>query len=270
MGFSINTNVSALKANLYMNNANKNLERSLMALASGSALANAASNASGLAIADSMSAQVSGLGQAMMNINDSIGMIQTADGGLAGYNENLSRIRELTLQASNGVMGDSERQAIQKEIDQLVASSNDIANDTSFNDKKLLDGTGSFTFQTGPDQGNTQTVTIPDMNTASVLGTIDVTTDAGRATALDSIDSAMTQVNDTRATLGASQNRLSSTFNSVSLTQINQAAAESQIRDIDFALESANFSQQNLLTQTGAFAQAQSNASAYNVMRLLQ
>lgn len=271
MAFTINNNASALKANMYLNNANKNLENTLAKLAAGIATANAASDASGLAIADGMSSQVAGYGQAMMNINDAIGVTQVTDGALSGINDNLSRIRELTLQASNGVLDDTQRGAIQKEIDQLLQANDSIVSDTKFNDQTLLDGNGSFTFQTGANSGDTQTVSIADSSSSVILGGgIDVTSQSSLATALESIDGAMAKVADNRANLGAAQNSLESTFRNVSLSQVNIAAAESQIKDVDFALESMNFSQQNLLAQSGSFAAAQSNAVSASITGLLK
>ncbi len=270
MSFKINTNVSSLHTNLSLQNGQKALDRTLAMLASGNALANAANDAAGLAIADSLSAQAAGYGQAMMNINEGAGLIQTADGATQGINDNLSRIRTLTLQASNDTMNDSSRAAIQKEIDGLLESIDSIVQGTSFNGKNLLDGSGTLTFHTGANSGDTQSLDIPDMSSTSLIGTIDVTTAAGRSTALDSIDTAMEQVNSTQATLGASQNKLESTFNNISQTQINITSAESQIRDVDFAQESMNFTQQNIMAQAGSFAHAQANASLSSVMRLLQ
>ncbi len=270
MAFSVNTNISSLKANLYAKKAEDSLQKSLDALSSGSALTKSANDAAGLAIADGMFAQVSGYGQAMMNINDSIGLVQTADGALSGYNDNLSRIRTLTLQASNGTLNEDDRAIIQKEIEGVLKSMDSIVEGTSFNGKKLLDGSESFRFQIGTNSGDTQDLNIPDMTISSLVGTIDVTTAAGRESALSNIDTTMEQISSTQATLGAAQNTLTSTYQNISSTQINVAEAESKIRDIDFAAESANFSKQNLMTQAGSFAQSHSNTSIANVMRLLQ
>lgn len=275
MSFSINTNVASMNANMHSNSTNAGINKSLSSLASGSSLNSASYNAAGLSIANQLSAQVSGLGQAIMNANDSIGLIQVADGALEGYNENLERVRVLTLQASNGTMSADDKAIIQKEIDGLLESSDDIAKSTSYNGMKLLDGSGgslgngTFVTQAGADAGVTQSVSIGNARVASLVGSIDVTTDAGLATALDSVDSAMGKIGNIRSDLGASQNQLESTIRNISVTQINVAYAESQIRDIDFAAESANFSQKNIAAQIGSFAQAQANANASNVLGLL-
>ena len=276
MSFSINTNISAMTANLHSNLANQGVNSSLGRLSSGSNLGSAAYDASGLGIANQLSAQVSGLGQAIQNSNDSIGMIQVADGAMQGISENMDRIRVLTLQASNGTMNADDRAIIQKEIDGLLESSDDIAKQTSYNGISLLDGTGgssgdgTFVTQSGADSGDTQSVTIADAQVSSLVGSIDVTTEAGRTAAMSSIDSAMDSISDIRADLGASQNQLMSNIRNISVTQVNVAEAESKIRDVDFAAESANFSQQNIMSQIGSFAQSQANASAANVTRLFQ
>lgn len=276
MSFSINSNISAMRANLNSNIKNQGLDNTLGMLSSGSKLGNAAYDASGLGIANQLSAQVSGLGQAIMNSNDTIGMIQVADGAMSGINDNMERIRVLTLQASNGILGENDREIIQKEIDSLLESSDDIAKTTSYNGINLLDGSGgttgdgTFSTQSGADSGDTQDVHIADAQVASLLGSIDIRTEAGRTSALESVDSALSSIGDSRAELGASQNQLMSNIRNISVTQVNVASAESQIRDVDFAQESANFSHANIMSQVGAFSQAQANASASNVTRLFQ
>ncbi|MBT5934905.1 flagellin [Sulfurimonas sp.] len=274
MSFSLNTNIGAMQANLHSNLNSNATSKTLESLSSGSQIGSASYDASGLGISNQLSAQVSGLGQAIQNSNESIGMIQIADGAMQGISDNMERIRVLTLQASNGTMNADNRAIIQKEIDGLLDSSDDIAKQTSYNGINLLNGTGgsssdgSFVTQTGASAGDTSTMNIGDAQVASLVGSIDVTTQAGREEALDSIDSAMQGIGGIRSELGASQNQLMSNIRNTSVTQINVASAESQIRDVDFALESANFSRQNIMSQVGSFAQAQANASGANITRL--
>jgi len=274
MSFSLNTNIGAMQANLHSNLNSNATSKTLESLSSGSQIGSASYDASGLGISNQLSAQVSGLGQAIQNSNESIGMIQIADGAMQGISDNMERIRVLTLQASNGTMNADNRAIIQKEIDGLLDSSDDIAKQTSYNGINLLNGTGgsssdgSFVTQTGASAGDTSTMNIGDAQVASLVGSIDVTTQAGREEALDSIDSAMQGIGGIRSELGASQNQLMSNIRNTSVTQINVASAESQIRDVDFALESANFSRQNIMSQVGSFAQSQANASGANITRL--
>lgn len=270
MSFSINTNISSMIANLNANTANNSLNDSIKNMSSGSYFSSAAYDASGLSIADQLSAQVSGLGQAIQNSNEGIGMLQIADGGMSGINDNMERIRTLTLQASNGTLNSSNREAIQKEIDSLMESSNQIANSTSYNGIQLLNGSsGTFTMQTGANSGETQNATIGDATATSLVGSIDVTTQAGRDAALTSVDSALKSIGEIRSEIGSSQNALISNVRNISVTQINSAAAESQMRDVDFAQESANFSKANIMSQVGSFAQAQANISKSNLAGLL-
>jgi flagellin len=266
-----------MTANLHSNLNNSALNRSLGSLSSGSAVNSAAYDASGLGIANQLSAQVSGLGQAIMNSNDSIGMTQVADGALKEYGNILDNVRVLTIQASNGTLSSGDRDIIQQQIDSLMESADNIAKTTKFNGINLLDGTGgsagngTFTTHSGANSGDTQSVTIGDAQTASVIGgAIDVTSQNSAEASLTSIDNAIENINGLRADLGAAQNQLMSNINNISVTQINVASAESNIRDIDFAAESANFSQANLSAQIGSFAQSQANASQANVLNLFR
>ncbi|MDF1883399.1 flagellin [Sulfurimonas sp. SAG-AH-194-C21] len=273
MSFSLNTNIGSQQSNLYANQNSLNMNKSLNALSSGNKLTQSANDAASLAISNKLLALVSGSGQAIQNSNEMVGLYQVADGGLSGIEDNTQRVRVLTLQASNDTLSSSDRENIQKEIDALSESSLDIANSTSFNGINLLDGSGgsqgdgTFVTQTGADNGDTQSTTIADIRTS--IPTVDVTTQSGRDAALANIDSGLSAINDTRATIGASQNSLISNIRNTSVSQINAASAASQLRDVDFALESANFSRQNILAQTGGFAQAQANSRNSNIASLL-
>jgi flagellin len=253
MSFSVNTNINSMTANLYSNKNDTNLQGSVARLSSGSKLNAAADGAASLSIANRFSAQVSSMGQEIMNANDSIGMIHIADGALSGVNDNMDRIRELTLKASNGTMNSDNRASIQKEIDSLLKSSNQMVKSASYNGIALLDGSSG---------------SLGDANFSNNLS-IDVTTESGLSSALNSIDGAKGNINKIRSDLGASENKFGSQIRNTSLSQINAASAESQLRDVDFATESANFSKENLMSQISAFSQAQANTIASNAMRLL-
>lgn len=260
MSFSINTNVAAMNANLQLTQNNSSLNQSVGALASGNKLSNAANNASSLMIANQHSTQVSGLGQIVMNANDGIGMIQIAEGAMQGISDNTDRIRTLTLQASNGILNADNRASIQKEIDGLMKSSNEIATSTSYNGIKLLDGSSS---------GDNSMVQDARMSTL-FSSPIDVTTQENAMASLEIIGAGNANIESIRSSLGSSQNQLEATIRNTSVSRINAASAQSQLRDVDFAAESANFSKQNLMSQIGSFVQSQANASAANVTRLFQ
>jgi flagellin len=180
----------------------------------------------------------------------------------------------LVVQASNDTQDATSRGYITKEVIALLAQAEDIADDTKFNGIKILDGTvnaGTFTFHTGAYSGETQAVSIGDAQTAVlVTGAIVVATKTDAEVTITSMDEAIAGVDGLRATLGAAQNKLESNVRNISVTQVNIAAAESNIRDVDFAAESANFAKHNILAQSGSYAMSQANSVQQNVLRLLQ
>jgi flagellin len=278
MGFRINTNISAMQAhrNSVMNNLQ--LDRSLNSLSSGLRINRAADDAAGLAIADKLSAQSQGLGQAIRNANDGIGLIQTADGALEEYTNILQRVRVLATQSANDTQDSTSRGHIQKEVKALLEEASDIASTTKFNGVSLLDATGgatgSFTFHVGAYSTDTQTLSIGTNTVKAITGAtvasnkVDTRTNA--VATISRMDTALDNINTKRAELGAAQNKLESTVRNISVTKVNVAAAESNIRDVDFAAESANFAKRNILAQSGSYAMSQANAVQQNVLRLLQ
>ncbi len=276
MGFRINTNVAAMTAHMYATRNNVALDRSLSALSSGLRINKAADDSAGLAIANQLSAQSNGLGQAIRNANDGIGLIQTADGALDEYSVILNRVRTLAAQAANDTQDAISRGYISQEIVALITEASDIAATTAFNGIHILDGTGGdgnglFTFHTGANSSQTQTLNIGNADLATlVLGAYDVNTQANAEITIQTMDDAIIAVDSLRATLGAAQNKLESTVRNISITKVNIEASESQIRDVDFAAESANFAKYNILAQSGAYAMSQANAIQNNILRLLQ
>ena len=273
MSFSINSNTSSQQANLYGTQNTQNQDKTLTALSSGSEVTKTANDAASKAISDKLLAMMAGSGQAIENSNESIGMLQTADGAMAGIEDNTQRIRVLTLQASNDTLNDSDRANIQLEIDALSTSSQDIASTTKFNGINLLDGTGgslnngTFTTQTGANSGDTSSVQIADART--MVGSVDVTTQEGRDAALSTVDDGLKSIADSRSNIGSAQNALMSNIRNTSVSQINAADAASKLADTDFAKESANFSQESLSAQSGSFAQSQANSRSASLAGLL-
>ena len=279
MGFRINTNIGAMNAHKNALANNVGLDKSLTSLSSGLRINKAADDSAGLAMANKLSAQSQGLGQAIKNANDGIGMIQTADGALEEYGNILQRVRVLAVQSSNDTQDTTSRSYIQKEVTALMAEAEDIVKTTSFNGVNLLSGKagagkdGKFTFHVGAFKDNTQEVNIGNMTVTTSVGaasTFAVTSQAKAETAIKTMDDAIKTIDGKRADLGAAQNKLESTVRNISVTQVNIAAAQSQIRDVDFAAESANFAKHNILAQSGSYAMSQANAVQQNVMRLLQ
>ena len=280
MGFRINTNVGAMNAHRNATMNGIELDKSLNSLSSGLRINRAADDASGLAIADKLSAQAQGLGQAVRNANDGIGMLQTADGALEEYGNILHRVRVLAVQSSNDTQDTISRSHIQKEVTALLKEAQDITDTTRFNGIHLLDGSGgeggdgTFVFHVGAFADETHSVVIASNSVSAITGAsitdnkVDTRTNAEATIAR--MDSAIDKLDDRRATIGAAQNQLESTVRNISVTQVNVTAAESQIRDVDFAAESANFSKHNILAQSGSYAMSQANAVQQNVLRLLQ
>ncbi len=244
-----------------------NLDANLTKLSSGARINSAADDASGMAIADGMSAQVRGLGQAIQNSNNAIGMVQIADGAMQEYSNILNDVRQLTLKAGSGILNAGNRQSIQSEINGLLSSANNIINTTSYNGINLLGGNGEFSFQTGANSGDNIDMNFGDAS--SLLPSIDVLSAQGIEDSLKNIDDALEASGLIRTNLGAGQNALESNIRNISVSQINIASSESQIRDLDFAKESANFNKNNLLDQISTFALAQKNISQANVLDLL-
>jgi flagellin len=280
MGFRINTNIGAMNAHRNATMNNIGLDKSLNALSSGLRINKAADDSAGLAIANKLSAQSQGLGQAIRNSNDGIGLLQTADGALEEYGNIMKRIRVLAVEASNDTQDSVSRGYISQEIQALLGEASDINYTTKFNGAKILSGSaptataGTFVFHTGAYGTETQSVAIGSASVSTIVGNsapnLVVSTQAQAETLIASMDTAIKAVDGKRATIGAAQNKLESNVRNISVTQVNIAAAESNIRDVDFAAESANFAKHNILAQSGSYAMSQANAVQQNVLRLLQ
>ena len=268
----IQHNISALNTHRNLSFNNTQAGKSLEKLSSGYKINRAGDDAAGLAISEKMRGQIRGLDMATKNAQDGISLIQTAEGALNESHAILQRMRELAVQAANDTNVDSDRMALQREFDQLVAEIDRIATTTEFNTQKLLDGT--FTdkvFQIGANSGQTITVAIASMN-ANVLGvdglTLD-TSDQAQAT-ITAVEEALTTVSEERSKLGAIQNRLEHTINNLGTTSENLTAAESRIRDTDMAKEMMNFTKNNILMQAAQSMLAQANQQPQGVLQLLQ
>jgi flagellin len=281
MSLVINTNVSSLNAQRNLSKSQASLQTSLQRLSSGLRINSAADDSAGLAISTTMNAQVRGMNQATRNANDGISLVQTADGALNETTNILTRMRELSVQSASGTLKDSDRSYISNEFVELQNEMDRIAGSTKFNGQDLLtgaggaDGDGTFIIQVGTGttaddtitvvtQGATSSDLLVDTGSANVL-------DAGSATAaIDSIDAAIDTVNNLRSTLGASQNRLTSTINNLQVGIENTSAAQSRIQDVDVAAETANMTRANILSQAGVSILAQANQAPQAALKLLQ
>lgn len=253
-----------------LNNAQTALATSLARLSTAQRINSAKDDAAGLAISSAMEAQLRSGNQAMRNVQGGLSLTSTAEGALGQVSESLQRMRELSIQAANGTNNASDRQAIQAEISQLAQGLEQMAGTTQFNGQKLLDGNFSAQLQTGRNAGDTRSLALGAASPQALgVGGLDVTTQAGAASALQSIDSALDSVNGMRAEIGAVQSSLNSTLANLSGTYENLSAAKSRIADTDFAQESANLSRNNVQQQAAMQALKLYNANQASVLSLL-
>ena len=277
MGLRINTNTASLTAQRNLTNTTEQLQRSMARLSSGLRITRASDDAAGLAISERFRAEVRGLQQAQRNALDGISMLQIAEGALNEVSNNLIRMRELAVQASNGTLGTAERTVLDNEFQDLLAEINRVANGTEFNGTSLLNDAagGTITFQVGT--GNTAAQDHIDVaavdSTAtglSLTGNLAGADATNPQAALAELDAAINTVSSHRAAFGTAQNRLESTARSVAVMVENTSAAESRIRDVDVALETANLTKNQVLQQAGISVLAQANVSSQSALALLQ
>jgi flagellin len=270
MGLQINTNVAAMNAYRNLSGTQNAMATSLERLSSGLRINRAADDAAGLAISEKLRAQSNGLNQATSNAQDGISLIQTAEGALNETHSILQRMRQLTVQAGNDTNGTEERTNIATELTALKDELDRISDTTQFNKQDLLKGSFSATLQVGANSGQTMDVAINASDSATLgVDALDVTDAAAVATSLDAIDDAISTVSTDRAGLGALQNRLQHTINSLSVAAENAAASESRIRDTDMAKEMTSFTRSQILQQAGVSMLAQANQAPQSVLKLL-
>jgi len=276
MGLRIATNTSAINAQRTMMRTRLSLDKSLERLASGSRINHAGDDAAGLAISENLKAQIRGLRQAKRNAQDGVSLIQVSEGGLNEGANMLVRLRELAIQAASDTIGDTERQFTDREFQALKQEIDRIANGTQFNGTPLLNGkAGIFEIQVGT-QNNPildRVVYNGERSDASLdalkLGGESVATKQGAQLSLAVIDDSLIRVNSIRADLGALQNRLQSTINNLLIADENYSAANSRIRDTDFAEEVSELTKNNILMQAGISVLGQANSTNSTAIKLL-
>lgn len=276
MGLRINTNTASLNAQRNLMGTKLGLDKSLERLSSGFRINRAGDDAAGLAISENLKAQIRGLKQASRNAQDGVSLVQVAEGSLNEISSILIRLRELGVQAASDTIGPVERQFLNVEYDQLVSEIDRIAAGTEFNGTQLLSGTGSvLDFQVGTrNDPNIDRLSFDaskaDAN-AAALG-VNLTSVADKASAqnaLAALDSAIVSVSAMRADFGAIQNRLQSTISNIAVGVENMSAANSRIRDVDVAEETAELTRNNILLNAGTSVLAQANQSAQTALNLL-
>ncbi|MEW9797594.1 flagellin N-terminal helical domain-containing protein [Alteromonas sp. CYL-A6] len=273
MSLYVNTNVSALNAQRQLFDVGNSLSTSFERLSSGFRINSAADDAAGLQITDRMTSQIQGLNQAVRNANDAISLSQTAEGALQETTTALQRIRQLAVQAQNGINSSSDKLALQKEVSALKSEISRIGQQTQFNGVAILDGSFSAAFLVGANAGQTISVNLSSSDGASYgasglgVGSIDVSTDASAAMA--DIDAAISTIGGIRADLGALQNRFQSTIRNLSNVSENVSAARSRIRDTDFAAETAELTRNQIIQQASTTVLSQANQRPQAALQLL-
>ena len=284
----INHNMSAMYANRQLGVTGLSLSKDMEKLSSGERINRAGDDASGLAVSEKMRAQIRGLNQASENAENGISFIQTTEGYLQETTDIMQRIRELAIQASNGIYSDEDRMQIQVEVSALVSEVDRIASAAQFNGMNMLTGrfarptgentvTGSMWFHIGANMDQRMQVYIGTMS-ATALGIREIGTgdkislaapdDANRA--IGTIDEALVKINKQRADLGAYQNRMEYAVRGLDISAENLQASESRIRDTDMASQMVQFTKNSVLQQAGTAMLAQANAQSQNVLSLLR
>ncbi|MBP3950035.1 flagellin [Bacillus suaedae] len=273
----INNNMNAMNSQRQMginlNNAGKSMEK----LSSGLRINRAGDDAAGLAISEKMRGQIRGLDMASKNAQDGISMIQTGEGALNEVHAILQRQRELAVQSANDTNLDADRTQLKAEFDQLSEEIGRIKDNTTFNQKKLLDGSedGKGKIHVGADAGQTIDInfTTEGVNLTTQQGLVaaaDISTQAGADTAITTVQTALETVSAGRSYLGSLQNRLEHTIKNLDNASENIQAAESRIRDVDMAKEMMNFTKNNILNQASQAMLAQANQQPQSVLQLLR
>ncbi len=274
MGLRVNQNIAAFNSYRNLSITDGQMSKSLEKLSSGFRINRAADDAAGLAISEGLRSQVGGLKVAVRNSQDGVSVVQTAEGALTESHSILQRMRDLAVQAANdGSLDTNAKAAADSEYQQLALELDDISSKTSFNGVKLLDGSFNKAFQVGANANDTLTVNLSAASDSTTLlgGAVGDLTNAANATAaITAVDGAISTVSTTRATLGATQNRLEHKINNLNVAVENLSASESRIRDTDMALEMVNFTRSQILTQAGTAMLAQANQAPQNVLQLLK
>jgi len=277
MALTIMTNELALAAQRNLNNTELRLNSTIQRLASGSRIVRASDDPAGLAISDNMNATIRSMGQAMRNAQDGISLIQVFEGGTTEISNMLIRLRELSIQSASDTVGDRERTMLNNEVQEMKQEITRIAKTTNYAGKDLLAGDEiHLEFQVGANNNPEKDRVVFDPGranmTAEGLGVegIDVSTKEGSQEGLEKLDAALTSINELRARIGASQNRLQTTINSQSVYIENLSAAKSRIKDADMAIETTALARESILRQAGTAVLTQANETPKLALSLLR
>ncbi|ALK88985.1 flagellin N-terminal helical domain-containing protein [Limnohabitans sp. 63ED37-2] len=270
----INTNIKSLISQNALTRNGRDVANAMQQLSTGKRINSAADDAAGLAISNKMTSQIRGLNQAVRNANDGISMLQTAEGATQEITNMLQRMRELAVQAANDTYSDTDRDALDKERVELEEEITRIAKNTKWNNMAFLDNAGvTKSFQVGIANNEDSTIAVQFVDlTASGLDVVglDVSSHVASQSALDKIDTAIADVDDFRANVGAKINRLNFAIDNLTNISINTSASRSRIEDADFAKASSELARTQIIQQAATAVLAQANTDQQSVLKLLQ
>ena len=276
----INTNVSALYSQNAMKTNARSMSTAMEQLSTGTRVNSAKDDAAGLAIGQNMTSQIRGLNQAVRNANDGINMMQTAEGAMVEQSNMLQRMRELAVQSSNGTYSSAQRGYLDTEFGKLIDQIDNIANQTTWNDQVLLNGTsnigisgtsGTFDFQVGATAGQTISLEIGSMTTTELgVSALSVSTASGASSAIATIGDALDIINTQRAEIGAAVNQLAYAADNLTNISANVTTSRSSIMDTDYALATTQLAKTQIIQQAATAMLAQANQQAQGVLALLK
>ncbi len=276
MGLRVATNIAAVSANRVLSKTNDAQNKSFQRLSSGARITQAGDDAAGLSISENLRGQIRSMTEAEKNANNGVSLVQVAEGGLSEVGNILIRLRELSIQAASDTIGDKERGFINQEFQSLTAEVDRIANVTTFNGTQLLNGQGkdSLELQVGIRNDVTDRITFNvaenDVRVDSLgISSIKAESIEDARESIDAVDTALNKVSETRARMGAMQNKLQSTTNNLAITKENLIGARSRIADTDIAEETSSLVRENILQQAGIAVLAQANQNPMTALKLL-
>jgi flagellin len=273
MGLRINTNLASLDAQRNLANVTNLLAGNFRRLSTGLRINTAADDAAGLAMSERLRAQIASLDQASRNANDGVSLVQTAEGALDDVSSILDRMRALAVEAGNGTLSDQDKANLNQEFSGLAQEVDRIGHSTEFNGINLLDGSASsVTFQVGAGTSPDDTLSVSldaALSTSLGLQSLDIGSGGDVSAAIAGIDSAIDSVSSLRGQFGAAQDRLGYAIDNLSVTSENLSAADSRIRDVDYAAETAALTRNQILQQANLAVLTQANSLPRYALRLL-
>jgi flagellin len=275
---SINTNINALTASNALSRNGKAQQDTMQQLSTGKRINRASDDAAGLAIRETMTAQITGLNTAIKNANDGISLLQTADGALSETSSLMQRMRELAVLSVNDTYSSTQKTAMSTEFVALASQITQIAANTQFNGMDLLSGsggvyggTGNFIFQIGGNTGQTMTVAIASQTLAQYgLTGATITTAALATSHIATLDTAIGTLNTQRSTIGAAVNRLSHALDNLANVAANATDSRSKVEDTDYATATSDLARQQIIAQAATAILAQANQQPQYVLSLLK